>query len=266
MNKGKTLLFLSFFLCLSTLSCTPEEPAVPSAAPPPASDTSTSSSPSLLESASPSDSTVTEETDAFEEALGEFRDDLPLYDPDYDKAELVETTAGVPTLGVTWSIPDAQRAAVHYAVLLKAHGYIVRQAEDCYIGQLRVTDYQILVAQVQATDDALVLYAYVYQDKLLSWPEDVVLEVLGERIPKAEADYYQYEKQAYSSTTTVLLLVCYGCPSTIAESYAVQLAEAGFTITDYYGTSLSDNGRVEVDFQYDMENGLFLIQTYRIDL
>ena len=204
-------------------------------------------------------------------ALGEFYVNVPVFTADSYSSENV-TDQGINLANIKCYTSDTS-ADKTYSVVLKLNEYSTAEYDDngtYIIATKRVSSYQLVCLQIEmATSfkngNYLNIFAYLYEDRLESWPTNQIAATIGQDIPHYDASYYQFSAQQIGDIN-VALVACYGdvnnVPSPLA--YKAILEDNGYTIKSnsgaYYATSEASG--LEIDFMFDEEYNALIIQAY----
>lgn len=200
---------------------------------------------------------------ALEEVLGDYASLFPVYAADsYELSVFMQQDSQTLRIVPDLKDVDANKALDDYTVALRLNSFVLSEVDNAVIAQQRVTEYQILVIQAGLEKQDFVIYTYIYQDKLTSWPTDLVLEVLGKEIPEVEAPYFQYQIQQITTTTYALVLACYGVTSSYVSAYTEKLQDADYYVEQYYYYYIADKDDVEIIYYFNTEYNYFYLQTY----
>ena len=208
-------------------------------------------------------------------AVGEFYRQIPVFSADSYDAQL-QIQDGLQIGSVICFTKEYDTALDTYSIVLKLSNFDVNQYEEegttfC-IATSRVSSYQMLVLQYQVGKDLnsggyLYIMAYLYEDRLLNWPSNQIIAVIGQDIPQVEANYYQFATQDYGDIT-IAIIACYEIsdPYSTIQAYLTTLENNGYswkTLEDAY-YCVNDETGIEIDFYYDESYEYLHIQTYLI--
>lgn len=263
MPKRNWPFFLFFVLPLFSRCTAPSS----STSPPSSSLETSSTSPTTIPS-SPTSSSLDEGDpleEGLKEVLGEYASLFPRYDAPSYQLDVFEQQ-GFPTLRIVPYLEgrDPEDVLRDYAVVLRLQDFALVDDGGIKIAQKRVSDYQILVVQAGVEDQDFVLYTYLYQDKLTSWPGEAVRSVLGKDIPPVDAPYFQYQIQALTTETSAILIACYGVTSSVVSEYTETLLAKDYYVEQVYYYYVADKDDVEIVYTFDIENDYFYLQAYPI--
>ena len=129
-------------------------------------------------------------------AVGKFYRQIPVFSADSYDAQL-QIQDGLQIGSVICFTKEYDTALDTYSIVLKLSNFDVNQYEEegttfC-IATSRVSSYQMLVLQYQVGKDLnsggyLYIMAYLYEDRLLNWPSNQIIGVIGQDIPQVEAN------------------------------------------------------------------------------
>lgn len=127
------------------------------------------------------------------------------------------------------------------------------------------TEYS-LIAQFGSYEDHINIIAYLFKDKSQSWPSEYAIEVLGEDIPHYEANWYTGQV-AIQSGVKLFQIVCYEVPANCIDEYYMTLKNAGYITrsNDSYYNAVHNTKLINLDFLYDNDEHVLVIQGYKLD-
>lgn len=204
------------------------------------------------------------------DVLGDHYTKLVKFDADKYKSEK-KSQQGLSYVDLKCYGKNEHQMEESYALALKLNGFKItrNEANSLYEANLRVSEYQILIANIKGIsyggEEYLNIITYIVQDKLLSWPEEQVKSVLNEDIPHAIAPYYQYQIQEIG-TIKYIAISCFGIDSHYLNDYGKILNDANY-VSSSKGTSYSavnEKKKIEIDYYFDIDNNYFYLQTYKI--
>jgi hypothetical protein len=154
-----------------------------------------------------------------------------------------------------------------YSVVLRMNNYQVSFNSEggFYNAAVRVSMTHLLFVQYQVNPEkkCLTIMAYLYQDKVTSWPTEAVKSVLDDQdIPHFNAPYYQYEINEYKTGSYLIAIACYVDDAKCADNYLKILSTNGYDTSQYAYTQYCTNKTIAVSFYYDIDKQYFLLQAY----
>lgn len=231
--------------------------------------TDTSNSDSLVTESNESSDKKTTSPDMIHSVLLDYVDDLILpYPIEEAEVSIQQSNLGNDFLLLSYNDSNPDRTLKTYSLLLKGNDFSVREyttsSPSYYIAQKLVSEEYILIIQYQKSNTGFTIYTYLYQYAYTSWPSDIVIDFLGDDIPHAIGTTYQTQKGNLEDGTEALYVGVFGTPENYGEEYKAIVEENGFTVTQNGSAYFSNDGIIEVDFQYDTQNGYFIIQIYKL--
>ena len=122
-------------------------------------------------------------------ALGEFYVNVPVFTADSYSSENV-TDQGINLANIKCYTSDSS-ADKTYSVVLKLNEYSTAEYDDngtYIIAPKRVSSYQLVCLQIEMATSLqkgnyLNIFAYLYEDRLESWPTNQIVATIGQDIP-----------------------------------------------------------------------------------
>lgn len=212
--------------------------------------------------------------DVLYKAVGDYYTFIPVFEADRYDARLLQQDE-MKIAAIACYTNDYLSAENTYSVVLKLNGFSANQYEEdgatYSIATRRVSSTQMLVLEYESGLDNkngyLGIFAYLYEDRLASWPSNRIINDIGQDIPKCEAEYYRYGSQEYNGIK-IAIIACYGIenPEEAVQNYLSVLKsnsyESQFVENAYYCTN--DETGLEVDFYYDYDEDFMYIQAYEM--